>query len=423
MRDDVSPAYPGVGTFLLTVLAPFGFGYFLSYLYRAVNAVAAPDLVRDLGLDAAGLGFLTAAYLVAFAAFQLPLGILLDRYGPRRVQSALIGLTGVSALTFGLAGNFTMLAIARAGIGIGSAGGLMSGFKAVSLWVSEPRRPLANALIMAVGGLGLITATVPAEFAVSHWGWRALFAGLAGLSLLSALLIFLLVPEQPHRDGPAPSWRRQVRGLGIVFADPVFWRIAPLVAATCGCHIGIQTLWAGPWLADVAGLDRAGVAQGLAAMALGFLVGTLISGAVADRLATRGISVLWVSPVFVLVFLVIEALLMAGVTRSPLVLAFAFGMFGQSAILLYPWLASYFGGAHAAGRSNAALNLLSFGVAFATQYGFGAVLDLWPSIKAGSYDPQGYRAALAICFTAQALAFLWFLARPPASHARSENQL
>ena len=110
MRDDVSPAYPGVGTFLLTVLAPFGFGYFLSYLYRAVNAVAAPDLVRDLGLDAAGLGFLTAAYLVAFAAFQLPLGILLDRYGPRRVQSALIGLTGVSALTFGLAGNFTMLA-------------------------------------------------------------------------------------------------------------------------------------------------------------------------------------------------------------------------------------------------------------------------------------------------------------------------
>jgi hypothetical protein len=98
-------------------------------------------------------------------------------------------------------------------------------------------------------------------------------------------------------------------------------------------------------------------------------------------------------------------------------------MFGQSAILLYPWLASYFGGAHAAGRSNAALNLLSFGVAFATQYGFGAVLDLWPSIKAGSYDPQGYRAALAICFTAQVLALLWFLARPPASHARSENQL
>ena len=121
-------------------------------------------------------------------------------------------------------------------------------------------------------------------------------------------------------------------------------------------------------------------------MALGF-VGTLISGAVADRLATRGISVLWVSPVFVLVFLVIEALLMAGVTRSPPVLAFAFGMFGQSAILLYPWLASYFGGAHAAGRSNAALNLLSFG---------GLRHPIWlrrcPRSLAvdqgGSYDPQ-----------------------------------
>ena len=144
---------------------------------------------------------------------------------------------------------------------------------------------------MAVGGLGLITATVPAEFVPNSW--RALFAGLAGLSLLSALLIFLLVPEQPRRDGPARRAgegarpRHRFRRSGVLAQY--------LVAATCGCHIGIQTLWAGPWLADAAGLDRAGVAQGLAAMALGF-VGTLISGAVADRLATRGISVLWVSP-------------------------------------------------------------------------------------------------------------------------------
>ena len=118
-------------------------------------------------------------------------------------------------------------------------------------------------------------------------------------------------------------------------------------------------------------------------MALGF-VGTLISGAVADRLATRGISVLWVSLVFVLVFLVIEALLMAGVTRSPPVLAFAFGMFGQSAILLYPWLSPAISAVPTPPVAAMRRSISCPSVAFATQYGFGAVLDLWPSIKAGA---------------------------------------
>ena len=86
--------YSGSGTLaatLLMVLAPFALGYFLSNLFRAVNAVVAPNLAADLGLGAAELGLLTSAYLFAFALFQLPLGVLLDRFGPRRVQAALLG--------------------------------------------------------------------------------------------------------------------------------------------------------------------------------------------------------------------------------------------------------------------------------------------------------------------------------------------
>ncbi len=80
---------------ILTVLLPFAVGYFLSQMFRSVNAVVGPDLARDIGLGAAELGFLTSAYLLAFALFQLPLGVLLDRVGPRRVQAALIALAGV----------------------------------------------------------------------------------------------------------------------------------------------------------------------------------------------------------------------------------------------------------------------------------------------------------------------------------------
>ncbi|NJO23808.1 MAG: MFS transporter [Sphingomonadales bacterium] len=122
-------AQPGL-RLLLIALVPFSLGFFFSYLYRAVNAVIAPDLVRDVGLSAGELGLLTAAYLFAFSMFQLPLGILLDRYGPRRVQATLVAIGGIGALIFATAESITVLTIARAIIGLGFAGGLMSGFKA-----------------------------------------------------------------------------------------------------------------------------------------------------------------------------------------------------------------------------------------------------------------------------------------------------
>ena len=111
---------------ILSALLPFAIGYFMSYLLRAVNAVVAPDLVKDLSLTPAQLGLLTAAYLGAFALFQLPLGVLLDRYGPRKVQSALLTVAAAGCLGFAYAPNFGVLFIARAVVGLGfSAGGLL----------------------------------------------------------------------------------------------------------------------------------------------------------------------------------------------------------------------------------------------------------------------------------------------------------
>ena len=217
--------------------------------------------------------------------------MLLDRFGPRRVQAGLLACAGAGSLLFAIGQGMATLASARALIGLGFAGGLMSGFKAVVLWVPESRRALANAAIMSFGALGILVATTPTELAVEAVGWRAVFIALAAITFAVATLIFVAVPEQ----GAMAAGERlggQIASLSRILCDPVFWRLAPLLATTAGTHIAIQTLWAGPWFRDVAGLERIGVANHLMAMAVAFFAGILLSGAVADWFVRRGVDLL-----------------------------------------------------------------------------------------------------------------------------------
>ncbi len=404
---------------ILTIMLPFSLCYFLSYLYRAVNAVIAPDLVADIGLDAGELGLLTAAYLIGFAGFQIPLGLLLDRFGPRKVQAVLLCVGAVGAVLFSLAASKWGLSFGRMLIGIGSAGGLMAGFKAVTIWVPEQRRALANACIMAVGGLGILSATVPAEWAATQFGWRGMFLGLVATTLAVAVFLYLIVPERPKASAPKADSGSVFEAIGIIYRDAVFWRVAPFVALTAGSHIGIQTLWAGPWIRDIAGLDRDAVAQVLGLQAVGFLIGTLLTGYVADWLGRRGVGLLTSMTGFLLVFMAIQTVILFEPVAMASLVWFAFGMFGQAGILAYAWLAQYFG-ADLAGRSNGCLNTLVFGIAFASQYAIGAVIDLWPATSSGGYEPVAYQVSFGLLLVLQALTFFWFLLGVPSAHLRRE---
>jgi predicted MFS family arabinose efflux permease len=283
----------------------------------------------------------------------------------------------------------------------------MSGFKAVVLWVPEPRRALANAAIMSFGGLGTLVATVPTELAVAAVGWRAVFVGLGAITLAVASLIFLAVPE--HGASAAPGrLASQIASLLRILRDPVFWRLAPLLATTAGTHIAIQTLWAGPWFRDVAGLDRIGVANHLMMMAVAFLVGILLSGAVADWLVRRGIGLLSVMLGFIVLYLLAQLAIVLEWTALDLPMWIIFGMTGQVAVLAYPWLSSYFGAA-ASGRATTAMNLVLFLFAFGAQYAIGAIIDLFPPTPGGGYDPRGYQVGFAVFLATQLLALVWYL--------------
>ncbi|MGQ0485654.1 MAG: MFS transporter [Hyphomicrobiales bacterium] len=404
---------------VLTGLAPFAAGYFLSYLLRAVNAVVAPDLVADAGLSPAELGLLTAAYLGAFALFQLPLGVLLDRYGPRRVQAGLLCVAAAGCLGFAVAPGFIGLFAARALIGLGFSAGLMASYKSSATWVPIQRRSLANTAIMSVGALGVVAATEPTEMLVSLIGWRATFGVFASLILAAALVIFLVAPRRDTVGSPAP-FRRQFAEMIAIIRRPLFWRLAPLLGLTSGVQIGIQTLWAGPWFRDVMGLSRDDVARHLLWMAISFMIGILSVGVIADRLGRRGTGPMQVMLGFNLLYFVAQAVIVMRIDGLMLPAWLAVAAFGQVAILAFPWFAAHIG-KDLAGRSNATINFAMFAAAFCSQYAAGLIIGLFPNTAAG-YDPRGYSWAIGFFLVLQLLAFAWYLLAPAqaaeeASHA------
>lgn len=175
----------------LSIFLPFAAGYFVSYLYRAINAVIADELVADVDLSADQLGLLTSAYFLAFAAAQLPVGMLLDRFGPRRVESVLLLVAAFGAVVFSRADSLAALTMGRLLIGVGVACCLMASFKVFVLWFRPNQLPMLNGSLLAFGALGALTATVPVAWVLEFTSWRRLFMGLAAITLVISALIFL----------------------------------------------------------------------------------------------------------------------------------------------------------------------------------------------------------------------------------------
>jgi MFS family permease len=395
------------GALLLCVFLPFASGYFLSFLFRSINAVIAPDLMRDTGVGAAGLGLLTAAFFIGFAAVQLPLGVLLDRYGAARVQAGLLCAAAAGAALFAVAQGATGLLLARALIGVGCAGGLMAAFKSIVRWYPPERLAFVNGCYLAVGGLGAVAATRPVEVALGFVDWRALFFALAVLSLLSAAAIFVQVPRGDGTPRPTP-WRTQLRELRRILSDRLFWRLIPISVAGMGGTLAIQGLWAGPWLGEGVGLPRAEVADRLMALGLAMTVGFVLNGWIADRLRARG-----VGSVTTMALGTVPAVIAIGAIALRVDPAgwwhwAVLGLFGQVTAIVYPALSRHFG-TEFAGRAGTANALLVFTGIFALQYAMGLIVDLWPRGADGAYPPQAYQAAFGAVVVALIASLAWLL--------------
>ena len=389
-------------------------GYYLSYALRNVNAVISPELSQAFALSQSHLGLLTAAYFLAFGAIQLPLGVWLDRYGPRRVEVALLIVAAAGCAVFGLAQNLETLVLGRALIGLGVSACLMASFKAFSQWFPPERLPALNASIMVAGGIGVLSVSTPVAWALPFLGWRGLF-GVIGLALLLAAAAISRTPDGP--TSTPPPWDEQWRILKAIYRHPDFWRYAPQGALVAGGAMALQGLWMVPWLMGVNGMTREEAAHIALIVGVTMLSGFLMVATLSNWLHARG----WTAPVLLRRGIALGLVAELCIIMDLLPPVVAWPMFGFSFSLTniaYSLLCRSFE-VHWAGRVNTALNLAVFAGAFGLQWGLGAGIQALESLD---WTPsQALHGALATLWCAQAVSFAWF-ARPHAKRVGAIHQ-
>ena len=262
--------------------------YFLSYFFRAANAVISPDLKQDLGLGDAQLGLMTSLFYLSFALAQLPLGGLLDRYGPRFVHPAMMLVGVVGALLFASAQGFAQLSLGRALLGIGMGAALMGTLKAFSLWFPPERYASMSSQFVGLGALGGLMAATPLAWLESQLGWRGVFSWGSLVILVVAATVALFVRNTP----PGVAWPVPRSGQPSTppWQDGRLWRIGWLNFNLNGALQAWQTLWGGAYLYQ-RGLAPLEVGNLLLAFSLGALLGFLLCGPLGTRFGLARVTV------------------------------------------------------------------------------------------------------------------------------------
>lgn len=410
------------GALAIRVFVCFAAGYLLSYAFRSINAVIAPALLADLKLSNSDLGLLSAAYFITFAALQLPMGIWLDKYGARRTEAALLVFAAAGAAVFAASTSLAGLWVGRALIGIGVSACLMAALTAFRQWYALERQAQLASWMLFAGTAGALSATVPVTLMIPHIGWRGIFWIMAGLILLVAAAVFFLL-QPAERQIPRPQRATQpgapTQGYREIFGNKYFQRMVVLGSVCMGFFVALQTLWVGPWLTTVQGLDPTRASEVLFGFNLALMVGYLALAWWAPRLIAQGGRGRWPATTVLTIgtsgTLLTQAVIVMVNGEYAWLLWMVLAIFAPILSLVHTQVSISFP-QHLVGRANSAYNMTVFLFAFIAQWGIGIVIDGFRLTGLSHIDAM--RATLAICVVLQLAATIAFaMHRSRAPHA------
>ncbi|MGE0154420.1 MAG: MFS transporter [Reyranellaceae bacterium] len=292
------------------VFACVAFAFVISMFYRGANGVIAPELMAELAMDPSTMGFVTGVFFLFFAAAQIPVGMALDRFGPRKVIASLSLVAVAGAVVFAVSGDWIGLSIGRALLGLGCAATLMGSIVTLSRWVSNRNLGAMVALLSALGAVGALLSTAPFAWVVEQIGWRDAFFVLAAATLAMAGLVLSGVRDQPG-GLPLPSGgeslREVLQGVREVLRHPALPGFAAIQLVAYPTVLTISGLWGGPYLNDVYRLDPVARGDVLLLMTGVGAVGSLLIG-YADRRLGRRKAIIVACALFSLLWLVALAI-------------------------------------------------------------------------------------------------------------------
>jgi MFS family permease len=387
------------------VFVAFAAAYFCSALVRAITATLSPVLTQDFGLHARDLGLLAGGFFFGFAATQLPLGTWLDRHGPKRLILYFLSLAVFGCLAFSMATSFIGLLAARVLVGMGVSACLMAPLTGYRRWFDATTHLRANSWMLMTGSLGMLASTLPVQWLMPLLGWRPLFWILAAMILLAMGAIAYAVPRW-HVDVAAAS---EPPSYAEVWRSPYFRKMSPLAFFNYGGLVAMQTLWAGPWMLQVAAYTPLEAATGLFCINAAMLCTFWSWGMVNPWLAQHGWPVdrllLWGLP---LSLASLAANIVLGASSGWLGWA-VFCMTSSVMGLAQPVVGMSFRPA-LSGRAMSAYNLVTFSGIFCVQWGIGLTIDAFAA--AGLGPAASFRAAMGVFLCCCIASYAYFVSQP-----------
>jgi predicted MFS family arabinose efflux permease len=395
----------------VTVFLAFAVTYFLSALLRAITATLSPLLTQELALNARDLGLLAGGYFLGFAATQLPLGTWLDRHGPRKVILAFLCVAVAGCVAFSMATSFSGLLAARVLGGVGVSACLMAPLTGYRRWFDPTAQLRANSWMLMTGSLGMVAATLPVQWLRPLVGWRPIFWGLALLFVGAMAVLAWRVPDWQADASPQVAPAAAPGGsYAAVWRHPFFRRVVPIGFFSYGGMIAMQTLWAVPWMVNVAGYTPAGASAGLFWINISMLCTFWTWGLLNPLLARAGLTaprlIAWGLP---LSFAALAHILIAGDAAGAGAWAI-FCMTSTFVSLAQPAVGMAFPSA-LAGRALSAYNLVIFAGVFVVQWGIGLLIDGFAALGLGVLD--SHRAAVGVFMGCSVASYLYFVLAKP----------
>ena len=386
------------------IFCVFAFAFFISTLLRAITATLTPVLTNEFDLSAGNLGLLAGGYFIGFSLMQIPAGLLLDKYGPKKVIPYLLLIALIGTISFAFAKNFTGLFISRIFIGVGVSACLMGPLTAYRVWFEEKYQQRANSWMLMVLSIGFLASTLPVQILLPLIGWRSIFFLIGALILLSIILLSIFIPSWEIKS-PVES-KNISEGLLDVWKDKFFISLIPLAFFSYGGVQAIQTLWAGPWMLNVAGYSPLESATGLFWINITMLFAFLIWGYLLPKFSEYGLdSIKIIKYGLPLNYLILFLIILLGQKAG----AAMFTLYILSSIVLtltHPAIALSFP-QHLAGKSLTSFNVFIHSGTFFVQWGIGLIIDYCKNI--GFDTISSYRISFFVFLVICILSYLFFI--------------